>query len=105
MQFKRGIVDHWCDNQFRVYKETSAEYLLLDSGAQLHACPTKYIQDTKYSCLILESTLQEEFDSNMTEDDLSHTKLPEGRTIRVLFHACAVQKPILSLVSLRRLLE
>ena len=24
-------------------------------------------------------------------------KLPEGRTIRVLFHACAVQKPILSL--------
>ena len=24
-------------------------------------------------------------------------KLPEGRTIRVLFHACEVQKPILSL--------
>ena len=24
-------------------------------------------------------------------------KLPEGRTSRVLFHACAVQKPILSL--------
>ena len=24
-------------------------------------------------------------------------KLPERRTIRVLFHACAVQKPILSL--------
>ena len=24
-------------------------------------------------------------------------KLPEGRTIRVLFHACAVQTPILSL--------
>ena len=24
-------------------------------------------------------------------------KLPEGRTISVLFHACAVQKPILSL--------
>ena len=24
-------------------------------------------------------------------------KLPEGRTIRVLFHVCAVQKPILSL--------
>ena len=24
-------------------------------------------------------------------------KLPEGRTIRVLFHACAVQKSILSL--------
>ena len=24
-------------------------------------------------------------------------KLPEGRTIRVLFHACDVQKPILSL--------
>ena len=24
-------------------------------------------------------------------------KLPEGRTIRVFFHACAVQKPILTL--------
>ena len=24
-------------------------------------------------------------------------KLPEGRTIRVLYHACEVQKPILSL--------
>ena len=24
-------------------------------------------------------------------------KLPEGRTVRVLFHACAVQKPILTL--------
>ena len=29
-------------------------------------------------------------------------KLPEGRTIRVLFHACAVQKPILSLGRLAR---
>ena len=31
------------DSQFRVFHtETSAEYLLLDSGAQLHACPIQY---------------------------------------------------------------
>ena len=35
MQFKRGTVDHGCDNHSRVYKD-------LDSGAQLHACPIKY---------------------------------------------------------------
>ena len=37
------------------------------------------IQDRRYSCLVLESTLQVEHDSSMTEDDW-----------------CAVQKPILS---------
>ena len=49
-----------CDNQF----QAGTKYLLLDSGAQLHACP-----DKKYRCLILGSTLQVELDSNMTEDD------------------------------------
>ena len=47
MQSRRGTerLDHGCDNQFRVFhKETSwcRVFLLLDSGAQLHACPIKY---------------------------------------------------------------
>ena len=33
----------------------------------------------------------------MTEDDWRRTNFQKGRTMRVLFHACAVQKPILSL--------
>ena len=46
-------------------RQAGAEYLLLDSGAQLHACPIKYLG---YRCLILESTQRVELASNMTED-------------------------------------
>ena len=44
MQFKWNRGSWECDNHIRVYKETKAgaEYLLLDSGAQRHACPIKY---------------------------------------------------------------
>ena len=50
-------------------RQAGAEYVLLDSVAQLHVCPIKYIQDKKYRCQILESAQQVELDSNMTEDD------------------------------------
>ena len=53
------------------------------------------IQDKGYRCLILESTLQVE--QLQHDGRLVTYKLPEGRTIRVLFQACAVQKQILSL--------
>ena len=56
-------------NSVSTRKQAGEEYLLLDSGAQLHACPIKYPGKTKYRCLILESTLQVELESNMTEDD------------------------------------
>ena len=54
------------------------------------------IQDKRYSCL-LEPTQQVE-QARLQHDGgrLETYKLPAGRTIRVLFHACAVQKPILS---------
>ena len=55
------------------------------------------IQDERYRCLILESKQQVEQDCNMTGDDGVTYKLPDKRTIGVLFHACVVQKPILSL--------
>ena len=50
-------------------RQAGAECLPLESGAQLHVCPLKYIQDKKYRCQILESAQQVELDSNMTEDD------------------------------------
>ena len=55
-------------NSVSTRRQAGAECLLLDSGAQLHACPITY-PGQKYRCLILESTLQVELDSNMTEDD------------------------------------
>ena len=51
-----------------VRRQADAEYLLLDSGAQLHACPISY-PGQKNRCLIPESTRQVEQDSNTTEDD------------------------------------
>ena len=93
MQFKRRTVDQGCDDEFRVYKETK----LVQSICFLTVVHTfthvrSSIHDEKYRCLILEFTQQVE--------DLVTYKLPEARTIRVLFHACAVQKPILSLACL-----
>ena len=69
---QRETVDDGCDiNSVSTGRQAGAEYLLLDSGARLHACPITF-QDKRYRCLILESTLQEEHDSNMTEDDWWH---------------------------------
>ena len=49
-------------------RQAGAEHLLLDSGAQLHACPLTY-PGQRYRYLILESTQQVEQDYNTTEDD------------------------------------
>ena len=43
MHFKRGPVDHVVTlHSVSTGRQAGAEYLLLDSGAQLHACPITY---------------------------------------------------------------
>ena len=80
-------------------RQAVAEYLLLVSGAQLDACPIK-CPGQKVSLLFpvihTASGVRLQHDGGR----LVTYKLPEGRTIRVLFHACAVQKPIVFLCSL-----
>ena len=102
MQFKRGTVDHGCDNQFRTRRQAGAECLLLGSGAQLRACPIKYPGEREYRGL--DPGTHTASGARLQHDGgrLVTYKLPEGLTIRVLFHACAVQKPILSLGCLAR---
>ena len=76
--------------------QAGAEYLLLDSGAQLHACSITYPgQKTP----LPDPGIHTASGARLLHDGgrLVASKLPEGRTIRVLFHASAVQKPILSL--------
>ena len=76
-------------------RQVGAECLLLDSGAQLHACPIKYpgqrvpLPDP---AIHTASGARLQYDGGRSV----RFKLPEGRTIRVLFHACDVQKPSLS---------
>ena len=77
-------------------RQAGAEYLLLGSGVQLHACPIKYPGQIV--------PLPDPGIHTSSGAPLQHYggrlvafKLPEGRTIRVLFHACEVQKTILSL--------
>ena len=76
-------------------RQADAEYLLLDSGAQLHACPIKY---PGQKVPLLDPGIHIASGARLQHDGgrLVTIKLPEGRTIRVLFHACEVQKPILS---------
>ena len=81
-------------------RQAGAEYLLLDSGAQLHAFPIKY-QDEESRCLT--PRIHTVSGARLQHDGgrlVVTFKLPEGRTVRVLFHACEVQQPILSLVCL-----
>ena len=100
MQFKRGTerLDHGCDNQFRVFhKETSwCGVFASCHGAQLHACPIKY---PGQNVPLLDRGNPHSSGAQLQHDGgrLVTHKLPQGRTIRVLFHACEVQKPILSL--------
>ena len=72
------------DNHFLLSstrRRSGAEYLLLDSGAQLHACPIKHPGQRGRL-----------FDRGILEARWVRFKLPEGRTVRVLFHACHVRK-------------
>ena len=82
-----------------IRRQAGAEYLLLDSGAQLHACPLTYPGQKIPST---DPGIHTACGARLRHDGgrLVTYKLPEGRTIRVLFHACAVQKPNLSLVRL-----
>ena len=77
-------------------RQAGAEYLLLDSGAQHHACPISY---PGQKIPLPDPGIHTASGARLQHDGgrLVTYKLPEGRTIRVLFHACAVQKPILSL--------
>ena len=74
-------------------RQAGAEYLLLDSGAQLHACPLTYPGQK----ILFRSWNPHSKWCKITTRRKTTYKLPEGRTIRVFFFACAVQKPILSL--------
>ena len=79
-----------------VRRQAGAEYLLLDGGAQLHACP---ISCPGQKIPLLDPGIHTARGARLQHDGgrLVTYKPPEGRTIRVLFQACAVQKPILSL--------
>ena len=82
-------------------RQAVAEYLLHDSCAQLHACPIKY---PGQKVPLFDPRIHTASGARLQHDGgrLVTYKLPEGWTIRVLFHACEVQKPILSLVCLAR---
>ena len=75
---------------FQAWTRGSCEYLLLDSGAQLHACPIPY---PGQKIPLLDPGIHTASGARLQHDGgrLVTYKLPEGRTIRVLFHACAVQ--------------
>ena len=83
-------------NSVSTGRHAGAEYLLLDSGAQLHACPITY---PGQKIPLLDPGIHTASGARLQHDGgrLVTYKLPEGRTIRVLFHACGVQKPCLSL--------
>ena len=76
--------------------QVGADYLLQDSGAQLHACPLTY---PGQKIPLPDPGIHTACGARVQHDGgrLVTYKLPEGRRIRVLFHACAVQRPILSL--------
>ena len=75
-------------------RQAGAKYLLLDSGAQLHGCPIKY-PGQKVS--LPDPGIHTASGARLQHDGgrLVTFKHPEGRTVRVLFHACDVRKPIL----------
>ena len=77
-------------------RQVGAEYSLLDSGAQLHACPITY---PGQKVPLPDPGIHTASGARLQHDGgrLVTFKLPEGRTVQVLLHACAVQKPILSL--------
>ena len=75
-----------------IRRQAGAEYLLLDTGAQLHASPVKF---PGQKIPLLDPGILTASGARLKHDGgrLVTYKLPEGLTIRVLFHACAGQKP------------
>ena len=77
-------------------RPSGAEYLLLDSAAQLHACPLTY---PGQKIPLPDPGIHTASGARLEHDGgrLLTYKFPEGRTVSVLFHACTVLKPVLSL--------
>ena len=67
-------------------------HVFLDSGAQHHACPIKY---RGQKVPLPDPRIHTASGARLQHDGgrLVTYKLPQGRTIRVLFHGCGVQKP------------
>ena len=65
-------------------RQADAEYFLLDSGAQLHACPVVY---PGQSIPLPDPGIRTASGGHLQHDGrrLVRFKLPEGRTSRVLF--------------------
>ena len=76
-------------------RQAGAEHLLLDSGTKLLENPGQR-RPLPHPVMNTVSGARLQHDGGR----LVRFKLPEGRTIRVLFHACDVHEPILSLVCL-----
>ena len=78
-------------NSVSTRRQAGAEYLLLDSGAQLHACPITY---PGQKIPLPDPGIHTASGARLQHDGgrLVTYNLPEGRIIRVLFHASAVQK-------------
>ena len=75
-----------------IRRQAGAEYLLLDTGAQLHASPVKF---PGQKIPLLDPGILTASGGRLKHDGgrLVTNKLPEGLTSRVLFHGCAGQKP------------
>ena len=78
-------------------RQAGAEYLVLDIGAQLHACP---IESTGQRVPLPDPGIHTASAARLQHDGgrLVRFEHTEGRTIRVLFHACDVQKTSYSLL-------
>ena len=88
-----SFVDPWIMgvtiNSTSTRRQAGGEYLFLDSGAQHHACPIKY---PGQKVPLPDPGIHTASGARLKHDGgrLVTYKLQEGRTIRVLFHACAV---------------
>ena len=63
------------------------------------------IQDKKCLCLILESTMQVELDSNMTEDDRRHSNFQKDGQFECFSMRVRFQNPVSWLCRSARVLE
>ena len=75
-------------------RQAGVKYVLLDSGAHSFTHVRSSIQEKKVP--LLDSGIHTATGARLQHDGgrVVTFKLPEGRAIRVLFHACDVQKPI-----------
>ena len=83
-------------NSVSTRRQAGAEHSLLDSGAQLHACRIKY---PGQKVPLPDSGIHTASGARLQHDGgrLVTYKLPEGRTIRVLFHVCSSETNSVSL--------